>query len=46
VKARRDHYEDIDVGWRIILKWILEKQYGVVYAGLIWLRIDTSGGLL
>jgi hypothetical protein len=23
-KARRDHYEDLDVGRRIILKWILD----------------------
>jgi hypothetical protein len=30
--------ERLYVGGRIILKWILER--------LIWLRIDTSGGLL
>jgi hypothetical protein len=28
------------------LKWILEKQNEVVWTGLIWLRIGTSGGLL
>jgi hypothetical protein len=32
-------------GW-IILKWILERQNGVVWTGLIWLKIETSGGLL
>jgi hypothetical protein len=32
-------------GW-IILKLILERQDGVVWAGLIWLRIGTSAGLL
>jgi hypothetical protein len=45
-KARRDHYEDLDVGGRIILKWILERQDEMVWTGLIWLRIGTSGGPL
>jgi hypothetical protein len=31
---------------RIILKWISERQDGVVWTGLIWLRIGTSGELL
>jgi hypothetical protein len=31
---------------RTELKWILEKQNEVVWTGLIWLRIGTSGGLL
>jgi hypothetical protein len=31
---------------KVILKWILEKQNGLVLSGLIWLRIGTSGGLL
>jgi hypothetical protein len=30
----------------IMLKWILEKQDGVVWTGLILLRIATSGRLL
>jgi hypothetical protein len=29
------HYEDQDVGGRIILKWILEKKDGVVRTGSI-----------
>jgi hypothetical protein len=33
-------------GWRIMLEWILEKQGGKVWAGFIWLKIVTSGGLL
>jgi hypothetical protein len=33
-------------GGRIILKWMVEKQDGVVWTGLIWLRMDTIGGLL
>jgi hypothetical protein len=32
------------IGRRIILKWILERQDGVVLTGLIWLRIGTSEG--
>jgi hypothetical protein len=30
----------------IIIKWILERQGGVIWSGLTWLRIGTSGGLL
>jgi hypothetical protein len=29
--------------WWTILKWILEKQVGVVWTGSIWLKIGTSG---
>jgi hypothetical protein len=39
-----DSYQDVG-GW-IILKWILERYDGVVWTGLIWFRIETSGGLL
>jgi hypothetical protein len=34
------------VGGRIILKCILEKKEGVVWAGLLWLREETNGRLL
>jgi hypothetical protein len=47
----RDHWEDLDgCGWTI-LKWILERERereredGMVWIGLIWLRIGTSVGL-
>jgi hypothetical protein len=30
----------------IILNWILKRQDGVVWTGLIWLRIRNTGGLL
>jgi hypothetical protein len=33
-----DHWEDLDVGGRIILEWILKRQDRVVWTGLIWLR--------
>jgi hypothetical protein len=42
----RDHYEDIDLDGRIILRRILEKQNGVIWTGLIWFRIGTNGGPL
>jgi hypothetical protein len=45
-QKERDHYEDLDVGARIILEWILERYDGVVWTGLIWFRIGTSGGPL
>jgi hypothetical protein len=45
-QKERDHYEDLHVGGRIILRWILAKQDGVVWTGFIWLRIVTSEGLL
>jgi hypothetical protein len=41
-----DHTEDLDVGGRIILKWILGKSGLTVWIGVIWLRIRTGGGLL
>jgi hypothetical protein len=35
-----------NVGGWTILKWILERQHGMVWTGSIWLRMRTSGGLL
>jgi hypothetical protein len=37
---------DLDIDFRIILKWILKKRVGVAWAGLIWLRIGTVGEVL
>jgi hypothetical protein len=36
---------DLEVGWRMVLKFILEKQGGVVWTELIWLGIETREGL-
>jgi hypothetical protein len=35
-----------DVGGRITSKSILERQDGMAWTGLIWLRTGTGGGLL
>jgi hypothetical protein len=37
-----NHWEDQDVGGWTILKWILKRQDGMVWIGLIWLRTGTS----
>jgi hypothetical protein len=34
----RDSQEEVNVGGRTILNWILERYYVVVWIGLIWLR--------
>jgi hypothetical protein len=41
----RDHWENLDVGGWTILKWILKRYNGMVWIGLIWLRMETGGGL-
>jgi hypothetical protein len=38
--------QDQDVGGWIILGWILEMCDGVMWTGLVWLRIGTGGELL
>jgi hypothetical protein len=43
---KRDHWEDQGVGRWTILKRIFERYDGIVWIGLIWLMIGTSGGLL
>jgi hypothetical protein len=45
-QRERDHWEDQDVGGWIILGWILERQFEVMWTGLVWLRIRTGGELL
>jgi hypothetical protein len=46
IQNERDHWEDQDIGGKTILKWVLEGYDGMVWIGLIWLRIGTSAGLL
>jgi len=42
----RDHTEELGIGGRIILEWILWKYGGKVWTELIWLRTGTIGGHL
>jgi hypothetical protein len=46
IQKERDHSEDVDIDRRIILKRIIEKWDGVMWIGLIRLRIGTNGVLL
>jgi hypothetical protein len=46
IQKEKDHREDQDVGGWTILKWILEREDGMIGIGSIWLRVGTSGGLL
>jgi hypothetical protein len=46
IHKEREHWEDQDVGWWTILKWISERWDGMVGIATIWLRIGTSGELL
>jgi hypothetical protein len=41
-----DRLEDPSLDGRIILNWIYKKWNKVSWTGLIWLRIETGGGLL
>jgi hypothetical protein len=40
-----DHFQFIRIEETIILKYILRKYSGRVWAGFVWLRMGTSRGL-
>jgi hypothetical protein len=44
--SERDLLEDLSVEERIILKWIFRTRDGEAWTELIWLRVETDGGLL
>jgi hypothetical protein len=46
IEKLRGHHGHLDVQCRIILRWILDKENGVVWTGFILLRIGISGGFL
>jgi hypothetical protein len=41
-----DHSEGLVVDGSVILEWVLGEIVGKVWAGRIWIRIETSGWLL
>jgi hypothetical protein len=45
-QRERDRKENLDVGGRILHGWILERYYGILGTGLIWLGKGISGRLL
>jgi hypothetical protein len=45
-QKERTRYEDQDVGGCLMLRWILKGWYGVMWTGLVWLRIGASAELL
>jgi hypothetical protein len=44
-QTERGNWEILDIGGWTILKWILEKQDGVIWTGFIWLGAATSSRL-
>jgi hypothetical protein len=42
----REHLDDIVIGGRIRLTWILKKLGEKAWVGLFWLRTWTGGGLI
>jgi hypothetical protein len=42
----KSHVEDLSMGVRIILQWILKKSAEMLYTGLIWHRKEASGRLM
>jgi hypothetical protein len=42
----RDSFGDLDVIGRIVLRWILKKSGVRLWAGFMWLKKKSGGGLL
>jgi hypothetical protein len=40
------HLQDLGIDGRVILEWILGKQFEKVWSRIMWLRIGPSDGLL
>jgi hypothetical protein len=39
-----NHFEDLGLHWRIILKWIFKMWDGEAWNGFLWLREGTDDG--
>jgi hypothetical protein len=39
----RGNLEDLGVDGKVMLEWILEREFGKVRTGFVWLSIWTSG---
>jgi hypothetical protein len=44
--CNKDHCKDLGIDERILLEWFLGNYGGKLWTGCLWLRIETSGGLL
>jgi len=42
----KDHWGDLDIDGKIILRWIFRKWDVLVWTGSSWLRIGAGGGYL
>jgi hypothetical protein len=42
----RNWREDLDLAVKVIMGWRLDRQYGLVLTGFMWLGIGTSKGFL
>jgi hypothetical protein len=45
-QKKRERWDNLNISGRILLKWILEWSNGIIWTGLIWLRIVSVVGCL
>jgi hypothetical protein len=42
--SERDQLENLDIDWRIIVKWVFKKWDSEAWNGLIWFRTGIEAG--